>query len=678
MTTLTLRHDQCSQLCANSAHEWLLTNGLGGYASGTVAQINTRRYHGWLMAALTPPTQRTLLVAKIDITAHYRGNDFPLYANEFADGSVTPRGFDYLQSFRIEDGLLIWRFGLGDAVIEQQLHMSAGENTTYLTLRVMRASQPIDFTLLPLCTYRDDHQQARGGWSLDVIDLHNGFEIRAFEGATPYRVYGSGIQFVPDPDWYWQFGHAMERARGLDEHEDLFRPGWLHVQLAPGQSTSVVLTTETKNPSEATEDEAQSASQCVARHQASVGFLPENAPDWVKQLAQACDQFVVARQQPEKEPNHANTQTIIAGYPWFTDWGRDTMIALTGLVLVPKRFEVGARILTTFADYISDGMLPNRFPDQGAVPEYNTADATLWFFEALQQYDRRSEDHALVEQLYPKLKEIIDWHQKGTCFGIRVDSTDGLLQAGETGVQLTWMDAKVGDWVVTPRAGKPVEINALWYNALRLMAAWAKRLKRRSDATKFTQMAQLVEASFPRFFNPQKAYLYDVLDIALEEGRHDDAIRPNVLFALSLTHSPLSQAWQKTVLDTCTIKLLTPYGLRTLAADEAGYTPQYNGDVSTRDAAYHQGTVWPWLLGAYTEAHWRVYGDAQRARSYLDAMAGHLSEAGMGSISEIFDAEPPFTPRGCPAQAWSVAEILRAWVDLTERMPATTQGVAHE
>jgi predicted glycogen debranching enzyme len=437
MTTLTLGHDQCTHLFEAGAHEWLLTNGLGGYASGTVAQINTRRYHGWLMAALSPPTQRTLLVAKIDITAHYRGKDWPLYANEFADGSVTPRGFEHLQSFRIENGLLIWRFGLDDAVIEQQLHMSAGENTTCLTLRVLRSSQPIDFTLLPLCTYRDDHQQALGGWQPEVIDLRNGFEIRAFEGATPYRVYGSEMRFVRDPDWYWHFLHSMEHARGLDAREDLFRPGWLRVQLPPGQSTSAILTAQTVDQTVAADDLANSACHCVARHQASVGFLPENAPYWVEQLAQACDQFVVTRQQPEQESDQANAQTIIAGYPWFTDWGRDTMIALTGLALLPKRFEVAARILTTFAHFMSEGMLPNRFPDQGATPEYNTVDATLWFFEALGQYEGRSGDYALVEQLYPQLKEIIDWHQKGTRYGIRVDSTDGLLQAGEIGVQLT-------------------------------------------------------------------------------------------------------------------------------------------------------------------------------------------------------------------------------------------------
>jgi predicted glycogen debranching enzyme len=355
-------------------------------------------------------------------------------------------------------------------------------------------------------------------------------------------------------------------------------------------------------------------------------------------------------------PDEPNGRTIIAGYPWFGDWGRDTMISLPGLMLVTGRHDEAARTLRTFAHFVDQGMLPNRFPDGGETPEYNTADATLWYFEAIRAYHAATSDATLLRDLFPVLQEIIEWHQRGTRYNIRMDPDDGLLYAGEPGVQLTWMDARVGDWVVTPRIGKPVEVNALWYNALRIMADFARHLG--ESAELYDTLAEQAQDGFARFWNEATGYCYDVLDGP--EG-DDPALRPNQLFAVSLPHSPLTCQQQRAVVDACARHLLTSHGLRSLAPDAPAYIGHYGGDQRQRDAAYHQGTVWGWLIGPFVSAHLRVYGDRELARSFLQPLIHHLADHGLGSISEIFDGDPPFTPHGCIAQAWSVAEVLRAW-----------------
>ena len=358
--------------------------------------------------------------------------------------------------------------------------------------------------------------------------------------------------------------------------------------------------------------------------------------------------------------------SVIAGYPWFGDWGRDTMIALPGLTLATGRTDVARPILTTFARFVDRGMLPNRFPDAGEVPEYNTVDATLWYFEAIRAYHAATQDDTLLKELYPVLEDIVGWHRTGTRYGIGEDAADGLLRAGEPGVQLTWMDAKVGDWVVTPRIGKPVEINALWYNALRVMAAFARRLGR--PAGPWDTLAEQVRRGFARYWNAQAGYCYDVLD---GPDGHEAALRPNQIFAVSLPESPLDPDRQRQVVDACARQLLTSFGLRSLAPDHAQFRGSYGGGPRERDACYHQGCVWGWLLGPFVLAHLRVHGDAAVAGSYLEPLAHHLADYGVGSIAEIFAGDPPFTPCGCTAQAWSVAETLRAWLEVA-RVAART------
>lgn len=646
--------------------EWLVTNGMGGFASGTISDVNTRRYHGLLMAALTPPVGRTLLVAKVDATVRYGGKTYQLFSNEFVDGTITPHGHLHLESFFLDGAVPVWHYALADALIEKRVLMAPGQNTTYLHFRVLRASAALELELSPLCTYRDYHSHSHGGWDMNIRRISDGFEVHAFHGARPYRVICDGAVFIPDPAWHWNFKHHMESARGLDDCEDLFSPGRFTLTLAEGQDTALVMSAGLPAP----EDFAAASARIDESWQALLASLSSDAPRWVRQLALATDQFIVDRYRD----GHPAGKTVIAGYPWFGDWGRDTMIALPGLTLALQRFDVAASILRTFAAHVSKGMLPNRFPDNDEKPEYNTVDATLWYFHAVDQYTRRSGDLTLVKELYPVLGDIVAWHRKGTRYGIKVDAQDGLLSAGEEGAQLTWMDAKIGDWVVTPRIGKPVEVNALWYNALIVMAELSEQLGKQKPAEDYRAAAAQVQSSFQRFWNEEQGYLYDVIDGPEGEPDHagrkrDRRLRPNQILAVALPNSPLQAAQQKAVVDVCARELLTSHGLRSLAHGEDGYVPRYQGGPVQRDAAYHQGTVWTWLIGPFVDAHYRVYRDADKARSFLDPLGLHLGEACLGNISEIFDAEPPFAPRGCFAQAWSVSEVLRAWLDLHEDAP---------
>ena len=658
--------------------EWLVTNGIGGFACGSVGEINTRRYHGLLVAALSPPVARTLLVSSLDTTVQYGPERYRLATHEYADGTVDPDGYLRIESFQLDRGTPVWRYAIADALLEKRVVMAPGRNTTYVHFHVLRAGAVLDLECMPLCTYRDYHGHSHGGWNLQPREIADGFEVAAFPGARSYRVICRGATFVNDPDWHWNFRHRAETARGLDDTEDLFRPGRFTLRLAQGQQATVVLSAESDGP----EAIASVQAQIRRRQTVLLDKLPAKVPDWIGRLALAADQFLVERHYADQAPG----KTVIAGYPWFSDWGRDTMIALPGLTLATRRYEMAAGILRTFAAHISDGMLPNRFPDDAAAPEYNTVDATLWYFHAIDQYTRHSDDLALATELYPALADIIAWHRRGTRYGIRVDSQDGLLAAGEAGVQLSWMDARVGDWVVTPRSGKAVEVNALWYNALHIMASLATRLGKDTQAAEYRQAAAQARSGFQRFWNGARECLYDVIDGPEGEpgadGRnYDGRLRPNQLLAVSLPHSPLEAAQRKAVVDTCARELLTPYGLRSLARGEPGYRERYQGGPRERDGAYHQGTVWAWLIGPFVDAHYRVYRDAATARAFLEPLALHLDTAGVGSISEIFDAEAPYTARGCFAQAWSVAEVLRAWLNLhtdtAARRPDDCKGQTH-
>jgi predicted glycogen debranching enzyme len=672
MLNNSLGRADCSRFELAARKEWLVANGLGGYAAGTVSGANTRRYHGLLVAALRPPQERTLLVAKIDPVAYYGENRvYRLASNEFGSGTIDPQGYQYLETFYLDGLLPVWLYALADARLEQRVWMAHGRNTTYLTYTLARATMPLSLRLIPLCTYRDYHSHSHGGWSLGVEPISRGFEIRAFAGAQPYRVVADRGEFTPGEDWYWDFKHRVESYRGLDDTEDHFVPGHFTLTLEPGETATIICSTELVEPHGGLE----ALRQEQERQAALLSETPPDEPAWISHLALAADQFIVRRtihnevEQTVSLPGEQSKagQTVIAGYPWFGDWGRDTMIALPGLTLATKRPEVAATILRTFARYVDQGMLPNRFPDAGEQPEYNTVDATLWYFHAIHQHWLHTQDISLAKELYPVLVDIIDWHQRGTRYNVRVDPADSLLFAGEVGVQLTWMDARVGNWVVTPRIGKPVEINALWHNALRVMAELSKRLRQSEAAKQYGEQADLVAANFrKRFWFEAGGYLYDVIDGPegepdLEGRRCDHSLRPNQIFAVSLPFALLDEAQARAVVDICARHLFTPVGLRSLAASHPAYNGHYGGSPVQRDGVYHQGTVWGWLLGPFAAAHYRVYRDKELARSFLAGMEHHLFDACLGSISEIFDGDPPHEPRGCFAQAWSVAEILRAW-----------------
>ena len=634
--------------------EWLVTNGIGGYASGSVAGVNTRRYHGLLVAALAPPVERTVLVGGSIDWVTYDGHRYPLSAHEYGDGAIDPHGYRQVQAFELDGTLPVWTFAFGNALLERRIWMAHGANTTCVTYRVVRASRSraLELEISPLLTYRGFHTLSRGdGWRLGVQERASGITVQAFDGALAYHVLADGASYSPINDWYWNFLHRAETARGLDDHSDLFVPGMFTRHLGEGDVLTLVLTTEPRPVMD------RMPSLEAARHRQRSLLSQADAMDTdpvVQQLVLAADQFIV-RRDVDGKPG----RTVIAGYHWFNDWGRDTMISLAGLTLSTGRAADAAGILRTFAGYVNQGMLPNNFPDSaGALPGYNTADATLWYVLAVAAYERTTGDASLADELLPVLRSIVDWHVRGTRFGIGVDPADGLLRAGEPGVQLTWMDARVGDRVITPRIGKPVEIQALWYNALRSVAGL---LAARHDLTAndYDALADRARAGFgARFFRADLGYLADVVD-----GPDGDEVplRPNQIFAVSLPYPLIEGAEAASVVDTVGRALLTPYGLRSLSPDDAAYRGDYGGDPARRDSGYHQGPVWTWLLGAYAEAHYRVHGDRARALTFLRPIEHHLRDACLGSVSEILEGDAPHLPVGCVAQAWGVAETLRVW-----------------
>ena len=536
--------------------------------------------------------------------------------------------------------------------------MAPEANTSYLKIELLRATAPLRLTLKPLITYRDYHSHGRGAQPFRLESGAGECRVLAFPGARPYRLRTTQGEFTAAPEWYWNFLHRVEAERGLDAVEDLLTPGSFTVDLSVARPVYLTASAETAPPAPGAEIE--SALQNAA--QSLLAPLPKRAPAWIRALARASDQFIVRRDAA----GHI-ARSVIAGYPWFTDWGRDTMISLPGLTTALKRYDLAADILRTYARYIDRGMLPNCFPDVGATPQYNTADATLWMFHALDDYLQAHRDPDLLRELFPILMTVIHAHAEGTRFGIGVDAADGLLRAGEAGTQLTWMDAKHGDEVFTPRLGKPVEINALWLNALDVAARLAARL-RNADEQRFCQsLLERAAASFGRFWNGERGCLFDVIDAP--GGIADGRVRPNQILAVSLPYSILSIEQMRAVVDCCGRELLTSFGLRSLSPQDPNYIGRYEGDARQRDAAYHMGTVWAWLLGPFVRAHYRVYGDARLAQSMLAPIAEHLHGACLGTVSEIFDGDAPHTARGCFAQAWSVAEILRSWLHLERKIP---------
>ncbi len=652
----------CGDLVAAESREWLVTNGIGGFASGTIAGSHTRRYHGLFFAALQAPCGRTQLLASLDETALYDGAQFRLDTQRWASGTINPQGFPSIESFHLEGTTPVWIYALADALLEKRIWMQQGENTTFIEYTLARANQPLDLELKAIVNYRDFHSLTRAGDLHMKIDLaKGGVRVVAFDGAAvPFYLKSSQGSWESRYEWYIGYRLTEETRRGLDDLEDRLFGAIFRVRLEPGATVTLLATTQENaslDGAAARAERGNHEAKLLKSWQSKNPSLASTVPSWTRRLILSADQFVVKRTLPDEPEGHS----VIAGYHWFNDWGRDTMIALPGLTLSTGRPRIAKKVLLAFSRYVDGGMLPNNFPDTAGKPEYNTVDASLWYFEAIRQYFAATQDVETLKELFPVLNEIIGAHIKGTRYNIRVDPEDGLVFGGGPGVQLTWMDAKVGDWVVTPRTGKPVEINALWINALHTMAAFAQELSK--SPVSFQELAAKASTSFQKFWSAERNYCLDVIDVP--GFGNDPSLRPNQLFAVALPVTPLSSAQQKSVVDSCGRHLLTSYGLRSLAPVEGGYSGHYGGGPRERDAAYHQGTVWGWLLGPFALAHYRVYGDRQAALSFLEPLGRQICSHGVGSLSEIFDGDAPHAPRGCIAQAWTVSETLRAWTELS-------------
>lgn len=642
---INLDHETCRQLNTALCREWLETNGIGGFSSSTVIGLNTRRYHGLLTAATKPPVGRFVLLSKLEETVVIDSRRYELSANQYP-GVIHPQGFNYQTGFRL-DPFPTFTYEIEGLEIEKSVFMVQGENTTVVQyeLKSLTAdSSDINLEIRPLIAFREYHSTTHENGALNP-------NIETEPGQTTFRPYSDlpALHLAHDPAevdangfWYRNFQYAVEQERGLDFAEDLFSPCAFTFDLNAKSKVSIIASTKRHDVSDADQ---------YRKGEIDRRTNADKTNKLLASLKTAADQFIVAREEGD---------TVIAGYHWFADWGRDTMIALPGLTLVNGRWDVAKNILAKFATHVDQGMLPNRFPDAGEAPEYNTVDATLWFFEAARSFLQYTDDYEFVRtKLYAVLQDIVNWHVKGTRYQIHVDN-DGLLFSSEPGVQLTWMDAKVGDWVVTPRHGKPVEIQALWYNALRVMEWLANKINDANAARQYSAMADKARTSFNEiFWNDAAGCLYDVVN----GETHDASIRPNQVIAISLTNTMVSKERSQSILRVIERELLTPRGLRTLSPSDPNYIGRYEGGPGRRDGAYHQGTVWPWLIGPYITAYVKSFGSKagrEFAATWLENFEPHLREACLGQVSEIFDGDAPHTPRGCVAQAWSVAELLRA------------------
>jgi predicted glycogen debranching enzyme len=657
-----------------AAKEWLVTNGLGGYASGTLAGVITRGFHGYLIAALPTPLGRVMmlndLLEKLETSD---GNSIQLSGEERVNTPLRAHGSEYLQEFRLEDGNPVWVFEFGDTQLEKRVLMVHRQNTVHINYR-LKGPQSFKLMLRPSVNFRNHGAPVStalsGNYALTVVE--DSFVISAQNDIPPLRLilYGQEKTLTMDRTRFQEVVYRIEESRGYAAQGDLWSPGYFSVRVDEAHPVTLVASSESWETIRAVTPEYAMAAEKIRRQRLLSRSQSTASDTLAAELVLAADQFIIVPEGRADDTTRARAagdevRTVIAGYPWFTDWGRDTMISLEGLTLMTCREVEAGYILRTFAHYVRNGLIPNMFPEGHDEGLYHTADATLWFFHAIARYLAASGDQQLLPQILPKLEEIIDYHVRGTNFGIGVDPADGLLRQGASGYQLTWMDAKVGDWVVTPRRGKAVEINALWYNALCYMRDWLSQDGRPESAHVMAENAKRAYDSFQkRFWYGKGGYLYDLVD---GESGDDPSLRPNQVFAVSLDYPILARERWKPVIDKMKSELLTPFGLRTLAPSEKDYKPKYYGSLRDRDAAYHQGTVWPWLIGPYIDAWLKAYpGDLEGAKQMLRAFEEHLGEDAIGSISEIFDAEPPYTPRGCYAQAWSVAEVLRASVRVAE------------
>jgi len=641
---LSVSRSTCVDLAESERLEWLETNGIGGYSSGTVAGMRSRRYHGLLVAATKPPLGRAVLLSGFDEKVTIAGKSYSLSTARY-ENTVSPEGYKFLTGFRL-DPYPIWTFSLDGVEVERRLFMPHGENTAVMSWALLPNVPDASLELTPMLAFRD-HHHLRHEIANFPYDYQVGIGTVRFEGfdGFPALKLACNAQKIDELGvWYRDFAYTIEKERGFDFTEDVFAPCVFNFDLA--KPAVVIASTEEHRFEDAAELEQ---AEVKRREQVVAAAKPKDEIDEL--IALASDQVIVAR---------GTGKTVIAGYHWFDDWGRDTMIALPGLTIANGRPEIAREIILEYFNYISQGMLPNRFTSRSETPDYNTVDGTLWFFEAIRFYTEATGDTDLIKgDLFLKLVNVIRWHLEGTRFGIRVDD-DGLLAAGVPGENLTWMDAKIGDKVITPRMGKAVEIQALWYNALCVMEAFAARFDNAELRTRFSDLASRAKTSFAeKFWNADAGCLYDVID----GDRRDPSVRPNQIFAVSLFYPILEGEKARGVVDKVEQDLLTPKGLRTLAPDDAKYLGKYEGGPFERDSAYHQGTVWAWLIGHFIDAYLRVHSgekDAvQHAKQMLAGLESHLHDTMLGSLSEIFDGDAPHLAKGAAAQAWSIGEFIR-------------------
>jgi len=668
--------DVCTDLELAEQREWWMANGKGGYAGGTVAGTLTRRYHGLLIASFGSQLQRHLLLAKADVELLVGNQTIPLHTNRWGSGAIDPHGHLSIESFRLDGRMPVWNYRWEELLIEARIWMEHGSHSTCLAWRLLENPEA-----------RDVHLQVR---ILTNVRNHHG--ITQFETAKPTTIASDHELHVNYPDsptlhfhsrygeveraefWVEDFDFPVERSRGLFDRDRHLCVGYMTFSIHGGHWVGMTASIEEGESVLYMEDAMKRFQErdlaMLSRAKVTVPELAQ-IPNWIDQLILAADSFVIRQNQA----NGHGRDAVVAGYPWFGEWGRDSMIALPGLLLATGRYQQARNLLLGFLPLVDRGMLPNFFPGDGEIAEYNTVDAALWYIEAWCAYVVGIKDLRSVAEAWPVLQQIIAHYRDGTRHSIGMDGADGLLRAGEPGIQLTWMDAKVDGTVITPRIGKPVEVNALWYNALQTMAQFARALKDEQHAAEYAEMAVAARIGFQRFILPDHGGLFDVLD---GPDGNDGSIRPNQIFAVSLPFSPLDKANQQDVVAICEKRLLTPYGLRSLDQADPAYRPHYEGDVWSRDSAYHQGTVWAWLLGHFALAEYQVSGDAEQALFRLNPIQDHLGQAGLGSVSGIFDGDAPHTPRGCPSQALSVACTLEAWWKLSRAQMRENKEHHHE
>lgn len=649
------------------SREWLVTNGLGGYASGTLSGVSTRRFHGKLIAALPAPLGRTMMLNHLEEHVRVGERSFRLGAEELVDTEVHFPQRDWLVEFHLEQGLPVWIYGSEGFLLEKRVLMPYFQNSTYILYRLLEAPDRVTLELTPSVRFRPHEGLLGGAWEerYAIETARGGWEIQGREGFPILRlaVYGGGasLRLMERMRQHWLY--RLERSRGYESEGPLWSPGTLETVLVPGEQQALVASVEPWHDIAALTPEQAIEAESLRRARLLDRAHPDTRSPFGSQLVLAADQFIITPQSRPADVVRTRAagdqpRTVIAGYHWFTDWGRDTMISLEGLTLVTGRYREAGSILRTFAGHVRDGLIPNLFPEGENEGLYHTADATMWFFHALDRFTEQTGDREIVTSLLPTLHDIMNHHLRGTRFGIGVDPADGLLRQGAEGYQLTWMDARVDGWVVTPRRGKAVEINALYYNALTLLERWSRQEGMTREADALGEHAARARHSFnERFWYPAGGYLYDVVE---GEQGDDPSLRPNQILAISLPHPVLDTTRWKRVVDVVERELLTPVGLRTLSPHHPDYKNRYDGDLRARDAAYHQGTVWGWLIGPFIDAWIKTHpDDPAGARRFLQGFVPHLADACIGTLSEVFDAEEPFAPRGSAAQAWSVAEVLR-------------------